>query len=326
MESPKKSPRNNHNTRPHSSHSNDGFREKRPNHTRSGSAHHTPKGLEYRDAGYSNHLHTSFDSKNTSMQEEENTLSPGVIVGRNAVRELLRSGRDIDKIFVQRGEREGSITVLVAQALDRAIPVITVDRRKLDELSCGIHHQGIVAMAAQKTYVSVEDLLQIAAARGEPPFLILAENINDPYNLGAPIRCAEGAGAHGLIIPKRHSVGISAAVTKASAGAVEHLAIAKTTNMTQTIRMLKERGVWVYAAEAGGTNYYDTDFSGACALVLGSEGAGVSRIVREACDGIVSIPMYGNVNSFNVATAGAVLICEVRRRRAAEQRANAIDS
>ncbi|MBQ3065305.1 MAG: 23S rRNA (guanosine(2251)-2'-O)-methyltransferase RlmB [Clostridia bacterium] len=241
---------------------------------------------------------------------EENS---GVIVGRNAVRELLKTGRAVDKIFVRRGDREGSITLLVAQAIERRIPVLEVEKQKLDAYALGLPHQGIVAMAAQKEYCSIEDILAIAEERGEMPLIVIADGINDPNNLGAMIRCAEGAGAHGVIIPKRHAVGVSAAVIKASAGAVEHMAIAKVTNLAQTIEDLKKRGIWTYAAEADGTPYYDLDYRGPCALVFGSEGEGVSRIVRERCDFVVSIPMYGHVNSLNVSTASAVIINEAKR-------------
>lgn len=237
----------------------------------------------------------------------------GAVVGRNAVRELLRSGRTIDKIFVRKGEREGSITMLVALALEQKIPVIEVEKQKLDTLACGLPHQGIVAMAAQKEYCSVDDILKIAEERGELPLIVIADNINDPNNLGAMLRCAEGAGAHGVIIPKRHATGVSPAVTRASAGAVEHIAIAKVTNLSQTIEDLKAKGIWTYAAEADGTPYYEVDYAGPCALVFGSEGDGVSRIVREHCDFVVSIPMYGKVNSLNVSTASAVIINEAKR-------------
>ncbi len=237
----------------------------------------------------------------------------GTVVGRNAVRELLKSERPIDKIFVRRGEREGSITMLVSMAIKRSIPVIEVEKNKLDLLACGLPHQGIAAMAAQKEYCTVEDILKIAEARGELPLIVIADGINDPNNLGAMIRCAEGAGAHGIIIPKRHAAGVSPAVTKASAGAVEHMAIAKVSNLTQCIEDLKKRGIWTYAAEAGGTPYYETDYHNPCALVFGSEGDGVSRLIKETCDFIVSIPMYGQVNSLNVSTAAAVIINEAKR-------------
>lgn len=239
----------------------------------------------------------------------------GVVVGRNAVRELLAGGRAIDKIFVSSGDREGSITVLVAEAIARGIPVIEAERHKLDVLACGERHQGIVAMAAEKEYVSVDDLLAIAEERGEAPFLLIADKIEDPYNLGAMIRCAEGAGAHGLIIPKRHAAGLSAAVTKSSAGAIEHMAVAKVVNIAQTVDYLKEKGVWIYAAEADGQPFYEHDYKTATAIVFGSEGDGVSPLVRQKCDFAVSIPMYGKVTSFNVSTASAVILCEVAKQR-----------
>lgn len=238
----------------------------------------------------------------------------GVVVGRNAVRELLKSERAIDKILVRRGDREGSIVVLVAEAIEKGIPVVEVDKSKLDDMAGFVPHQGVIAMVAQKEYCTVEDILAIAAERGEKPLIVIADGITDPYNLGALIRCAEGCGAHGLIIPRRRAVGLTALVAKSSAGAMEHLAIAKVSNIAATVQMLQKEGVWVYAAEAGGKAHYETDFTGPCALVFGSEGDGVSHIVKDKCDAIVSIPMYGHVNSFNVSTAGAVILCEAARQ------------
>ena len=238
----------------------------------------------------------------------------GAVIGRNAVRELLRAERPIDKLLVQKGERNGSIVVLVAQAIERGIPVIEVEKSKLDQLSDFAPHQGVVALAAEKEYCTVEDILQIAADRDEPPLIVICDGITDPYNLGAIIRCAECCGAHGLIIPKRRASGLTPLVTKASAGAVEHLAIAKVSNIASTIDFLKKQGVWTYAAEAGGSSVYATDLKGPCAIVLGSEGNGVSQLVQKTCDAIVSIPMYGKVNSFNVSTAAAILLAEAARQ------------
>ena len=234
-------------------------------------------------------------------------------MGRNAVRELLKSDREIDKILVQRGEREGSIVVLVAMAIEKGIPVIETDKAKLDSLSSA-PHQGIIAMASEKEYCSVEDILNIAKERGEAPLVVIADGITDPHNLGALIRCAEGAGAHGIIIPKRRSTGLTPVVSKASAGAIEHMAIAKVANISNTIRYLKDNGLWIFAAEAGGKPYYETDFKGPCGLVFGSEGNGVSQIVVENSDALTSIPMYGKVNSFNVSTAASVILCEAARQ------------
>ncbi len=244
-------------------------------------------------------------------------FSEGLVVGRNAVRELLKSGRAIDKLLVQRGEREGSIVVLVAEAIERHIPVVESDKAKLDKLTGGASHQGIVAMAAEKEYCTVDDILNIASERGEKPFIVIADGVSDPHNLGAIIRCAEGVGAHGLIIPKRRAVGLTPTVSKASCGAIEHLAVAKVTNIAATVEELKEKGIWIFSAEAGGENYYDTDFNCPCAIVLGSEGDGVSKLVKDRSDYIVSIPMYGKINSFNVSTAAAVILAEISRQHRA---------
>lgn len=257
------------------------------------------------------------DRKDNRVRDEYEDMSEneGLVVGRNAVRELLKSGRDIDKIFVQKGEREGSIIVLTAEAASRHIPLVEVDKIKLDKMTGGASHQGIVAMAAEKQYSTIDEILEIARERGEKPFIVISDGITDPYNLGAMIRCAEGAGAHGVIIPKRRAVGLTPAVTKSSAGAIEHMAIAKVSNIAQTIDELKEKGLWVFSAEAGGDAYYDTDFNCAVAIVFGSEGNGVSNIVKEKSDYITSIPMYGHVNSLNVSTAAAVILSEIARQQ-----------
>ncbi|MGI6167721.1 MAG: 23S rRNA (guanosine(2251)-2'-O)-methyltransferase RlmB [Eubacteriales bacterium] len=238
----------------------------------------------------------------------------GAVIGRRAVLELLKSGREIDKIFVRRGEREGSITVIVAEARGAGIPVVEVERAKLDLLSGGANHQGVVAMAAEKEYSTISDILDIAKSRGEVPLIVIADGITDPYNLGTLIRCAEGVGAHGLIIPKRRAAGLTPLVSKASAGAIEHLAIAKVPNIAAAIEQLKSEGVWVYAADMGGRAYYETDFSGPAAIVFGNEGEGISRLVLQRCDFTVSIPMYGKVGSLNVSTAAAVILAEVSRQ------------
>ena len=246
---------------------------------------------------------------------EDYDPTAGLVIGRSAVRELLRSGRTVDKLLVHRGEREGSIVMLVAEAIEQGIPVVEVDKAKLDEMAGFVPHQGVIAMVAQKDYCSVEDILALAKERGESPLIVIADGITDPYNLGALIRCAEGVGAHGLIIPRRRAVGLTALVAKSSAGAMEHLAVAKVSNIAATVKALRQAGIWCYAAEAGGKPHYETDLTGPCALVFGSEGDGVSRVVRQACDGVISIPMYGKVNSFNVSTAAAVVLCEAARQQ-----------
>lgn len=246
-------------------------------------------------------------------QDRGSEGTPGAVAGRNAVRELIRSGRSIDKIFVRSGEREGSIIVIVAEASSRGIPIVEVSSDKLDIMTGGSWHQGVVAMAAEKQYTDIEGILAVAKERGETPLIVIADGIEDPQNLGAMIRCAECAGAHGVIIPKRRAAGLTPAVTKASAGAIEHMAIAKVQNIPEAIEKLKKAGIWVFAAEAGGTPYYETDFKIPAAIVLGGEDSGVSRLVKEKSDFIVSIPMWGHVNSLNVSAAAAVILTHAAR-------------
>jgi len=253
------------------------------------------------------------DMPNTDIASDANELGTGAVIGRNAVRELLKSDRSVDKLFVRRGDREGSIVVIVAEAVNKHIPVIEVESSKLDFLSGGANHQGVVAMAAEKEYTDIDGILAIAESRGEVPLIVIADEIADPYNLGALIRCAEGAGVHGIIIPKRRAAGLTPVVTKTSAGAIEHLAIAKVTNIGTAIDELKKKGLWIYAAEAGGTAYYDTKFDSPAAIVFGSEGNGIGKLIMSKCDFTVSIPMYGHVNSLNVSTAASVILCHAAR-------------
>ena len=264
-----------------------------------------------RNENYNSNNKKQYYKEPVQMSEEE---LGGLVIGRNAVRELLKSGRAVDKLLVGKGDREGSIVVLVAQAIERGIPVVEVERQKLDSMAGMSQHQGVIAMAAEKEYVEVEDIIAIARERGEAPLIVISDGITDPYNLGALIRCAEGVGAHGLIIPKRRASGLTPLVSKSSAGAIEHLAVAKVSNIAQTIEDLKEQNIWIYSAEAGGQAYYDTDFTGGCAIVFGSEGEGVSQLVKQRSDFIVSIPMYGHVNSFNVSTAAAVILAEASKQ------------
>ncbi len=252
------------------------------------------------------------DNHPTPMSDDMREL---MISGRNAVRELLMGERDIDKIFVSRGDREGSIKLLVAMAKERKIPIIEVDKSKLDAMCEGGRHQGIIALAAEHNYSSVDDILAYAESRGEKPFVIILDGVEDPHNLGAIIRSAECLGAHGVIIPKRRAVGLTATVAKSAAGATEYVRVARVTNISTTIDELKERGLWIYAADMGGDDYTKTDLRGSLALVLGSEGDGISRLVKEKCDFVVSIKLHGKVNSMNVSCAGAVLMSEVARQR-----------
>lgn len=250
-----------------------------------------------------------------NRQRRTEEIDECVVFGRNAVKELLASGRDIEKVYIQSGEREGSVNVLIGIASERKIPIVEVDKLKLDNLTVGAHHQGIVAMASERNYATVEEILAYAREKGEPPFIIILDGVEDPHNLGAIIRSAECCGAHGVIIPKRRAVGLTSTAAKASAGAVEHMRVAKVTNLAMTIDSLKEQGLWFYAADMDGSNYYETDMTGACAIVLGSEGFGISRLVKEKCDFTVSIPLYGKVNSMNVSCAAAVIMSDVSRQR-----------
>lgn len=238
-----------------------------------------------------------------------------VIVGRNPVMELLKSDRDVEKLYIQKGEREGSITKIFAEAKKRGIVISEVDKKRLDELSFGNAHQGVAAIASAVEYKSIEEIIAIANEKGEKPLIVVCDGVEDPHNLGAIIRCADGAGAHGVVISKRHCPVIGQTVFKSSAGAASHVPIAKVSNIASAIDELKALGVWTFAAEADGVHYKQADFGGACAIVLGSEGDGVSRLVREKCDFIVSIPMRGHVNSLNVSTAAAVLLFEAAEKQ-----------
>ena len=231
-----------------------------------------------------------------------------LVFGRNAVSELLKSGKDIDKILVQRGQREGSITTIAATAIKNGVPVIEVEKQKLDRLCAGGVHQGVCAYASAVQYAELDDIFKAAEEKGEQPFIAIADGIEDPHNLGALLRCCECAGVHGLIIPKRHSATLGSTAAKASAGALSYVPVVKVSNIAACIKELKERGVWCYAAEADGQSIYDAPLDRAAAFVFGSEGDGVSRIVKENCDFTVSIPMFGKINSLNVSCAAAVIL------------------
>lgn len=236
------------------------------------------------------------------------------IAGRNPVLEALRSGREIDKIFVKKGQPEGSLRPLIKKARDRGIIISEVDRKKLDELSDGENHQGVVAFVSEIRYKTIDDILNAAKERGEAPFVVILDKITDPHNIGAIIRTAECAGAHGIIMPKRASAPINEIVAKTSAGAVEYANICKVTNLSAAIDKLKENGLWITGADMDGESMYDIDFTGGVGLVIGSEGEGISRLVREKCDFIASIPMKGEVSSLNASVAAGILMYEVVRK------------
>lgn len=249
-----------------------------------------------------------------SFEERENREpDANIIIGRNPVTEALKAGREVDKLLVT--SREGSMIKILALAKEQGIPVMYVEKAAIDRIAQGKAHQGVAAYVSPYAYSTVDDILANAAEKGEDPFIVILDGLEDPHNLGAIMRTAECAGAHGIIIPKRHSCGLTETVAKASAGAIEYMPVAKVTNVAQTVDELKERGIWVAACDMGGSDYYRTDMSGKIAVVIGSEGFGVSKLVREKCDFVVSMPMVGKITSLNASNAAAVVIYEVRKQR-----------
>ncbi len=247
---------------------------------------------------------------------QDNELSEGLIEGRNAVTEALRSGRAVNKVYLADGDTDKALGRLAAMARDAGAVVVRIDRRKLNEMSPTGAHQGIIASVAAHEYATLDDILALAEKRGQPPLIVLCDELSDPHNLGAIIRTAECAGAHGVVIPKRRSVGLTAVVGKASAGALEYLPVARVSNISAAIRELKQRGVWVYGTAADAdTDLYHADLKGPAAIVIGNEGAGMSRLVAESCDLRVSIPMKGQISSLNASAAAAILLYEAVRQR-----------
>ena len=245
--------------------------------------------------------------------EQEND---GIIEGRNAVIEALRAGVSIDKIFLARGDTDATLGHIASAAREKGIVVVDADRRKLDAMSRTHSHQGVIAQAAVREYASVDDILAAAREKGEPPLIVVCDELSDPHNLGAVIRTAECAGAHGVIIPKRRSAGLTAVVAKTSAGAVAHVPVARVPNLPALLKELKEAGVWVFGTAMDGTTpLYQADLKGPAAIVIGNEGSGMGRLVAENCDFTVSIPMFGKINSLNASAAAAVLLYEAVRQR-----------
>ncbi len=259
-----------------------------------------------------------FDRKRTKTgPQRPEEPDEGLIEGRNALTEALKSGRAIDKLYVAEGSTDRALARLAALAKEAGAVVVPTDRRKLDQMSPTGAHQGVIAAVAAHEYASVDDILDLAAQRGEAPLIVICDELSDPHNLGAIIRTAECAGAHGVIIPKRRSVGLTAVVAKTSAGAVEYLPVARVANVVNTIRELKEKGVWVYGTAADAdSELYRTELTGPAAIVIGNEGEGMSRLVRESCDVLVSIPMKGKISSLNASAAAAVMLYEALRQRA----------
>ena len=256
--------------------------------------------------------------ENYRRREEKRQVEEveGQLEGRNALTEALKSGRTIDKVFIAAGETDRGLQRLAAQAKEAGAVVVPVDRRKLDAMSTTHSHQGVIALAAARAYFTIDDLLQEAADRGETPLLVICDELSDPHNLGAILRSAECAGAHGVIIPKRRSVGLTAVVAKASAGAVEYMKVARVTNINAAIAELKEKGVWIFGTAAEGSiPMYEADLTGPTVIVVGSEGEGMSRLVQKNCDVTVHIPMKGKITSLNASVAASILLYEAVRQR-----------
>lgn len=253
------------------------------------------------------------DKKKVVLADAE---ADGVIEGRNAVTEALRAGIAIDKIFLAKGETDRTLGHIASTARAAGVVVVEADRRKLDHMSRTHAHQGVIALAAVREYATVDAILAAAEAKGEKPLIVVCDELSDPHNLGAVIRTAECAGAHGVIIPKRRSAGLTAVVAKTSAGAVSYLPVARVPNLCATLKELKERGVWIFGTAAeGATSLYDADLVGAAAIVIGNEGDGMSRLVREQCDFLLSIPLRGRISSLNASAAASVLLYEAVRQR-----------
>ena len=244
---------------------------------------------------------------------EDNT---DILEGRNPVLEALKSDRSINKILIAKGDREGSINQIIALAKEKRVVVQEVEKKKLDNMSESFRHQGVIALTAIKDYVEVDDILKVAKDRGEAPFLVILDGIKDSYNLGSILRTADAVGAHGVIIPKRRAVGLTPLVSKASAGAVEYVPVARVTNIVQTIEYLKKENIWVVGTDLSGEQpFYKSNLEGSIALVIGSEGEGMSRLTTESCDFVVKIPMKGQISSLNAAVAGAIVLYEISKQR-----------
>ena len=253
------------------------------------------------------------DKNRRPVQEAE---ADGLIEGRNAVIEALRAGTAIDKIYIARGETDAALGHSASTARNKGIVVAEADRRKLDGMSRTKSHQGVIAVAAVREYASVEDILNAAREKGEAPLIVVCDELSDPHNLGAVIRTAECAGAHGVIIPKRRSAGLTAVVAKTSAGAVSYLPVARVPNLPSALKALKKQGIWIFGAAAGGSaSLYEADLRLPAAIVIGSEGDGMGRLVQESCDFLVSIPMHGRISSLNASAAAAILLYEAVRQR-----------
>lgn len=251
---------------------------------------------------------------------ERNALPDDVLIGRNAVAEALKAGRSINRLLLAGGDRDGSVAEIRALAKERGTICQTVERAKIEAIAGGLRHQGVLAYVAPVAYAELDDILAAAEEKGEPPFLLLLDELEDPHNLGALLRTADATGVHGVLIPKRRSVPLTATVAKTSAGAVEYVPVARVGNIAQTLKMLKEKGFWVAGADMDGpATCWEADLTGALVLVVGSEGHGMSRLTRELCDFVVRMPMVGRINSLNASVAGSILLYESMRQRLAKK-------
>lgn len=250
------------------------------------------------------------------MKNNVNEDREDLIIGRNAVMEVVKGNRTIEALYISKGQMEGSINAIIKIAKEKKLVIKEVDRKKLDIMSGGAVHQGVIARVTPFKYSDVSDILDCAKERNEDPFIVVLDEIEDPHNLGSIIRTAELCGVHGIIIPKRRNVGITSTVYKSSVGAIEHIKVAKVTNINKTLDDLKEKGIWVYGADIKGTEYsYEVDFSGPCALIIGSEGRGISKLTLKKCDKLIKIPMVGKINSLNASVAGGIMMYEVLKGR-----------
>ncbi|MDE6412787.1 MAG: 23S rRNA (guanosine(2251)-2'-O)-methyltransferase RlmB [Eubacterium sp.] len=248
-------------------------------------------------------------------EKKDFRTNDNLVVGRNAVIELIKSGREIENILIAKGEREGSVSKIIALAKEKGIVIKNVDKKKLDFISANANHQGVAANVPAHGYSTVDEILELAESKGEAPFIIICDEIEDSHNLGAIIRTAEACGVHGIIIPKRRNVGLNFIVAKTSCGALEYVHVARVSNISSTIDRLKKENIWVYAADMDGQPWNETDFSGGVALVVGSEGKGVGEHIKKNCDVTVSLPMKGKVNSLNASVAAGIIMYEIVKQR-----------
>ena len=272
--------------------------------------HLTRKQKYFADSVNKGHDERNNNEENYIKQRED------LVEGRNAVIELLKSNKTIEQLFIANGKMEGSINKILGLAKDKGVIVKEVDRKKLDLMSETKAHQGVIAQITPFKYSTVDEILNYAKQKDEDPFIVILDELEDPHNLGSIVRTAELCGVHGIIIPKRRNVGVTATVYKASVGAIEYVKIAKVTNVNSTIDELKAKNIWVYGADINGEEYsYDTNFNGACAIVIGNEGKGISKLTKNKCDKLVKIPMIGKINSLNASVAGGIMLYEVLKGR-----------